>query len=147
MKLDFSVECEDDVYGLNQSNYDLDYIASICFYRYRYHLVSEKKWTFNKPTILGISALFTQIVLVILLFSEVLVNVNDMIIEIFWWGTVLYSLIIGVKEAKKQHPNIVVNYFYKCFIGDFYDLRNIHYLHVAIRNIIFDLSSDKLYHS
>lgn len=119
MKLDFSVECEDDVYGLNQSNYDLDYIASICFYRYRYHLVSEKKWTFNKPTILGISALFTQIVLVILLFSEVLVNVNDMIIEIFWWGTVLYSLIIGVKEAKNNILISLLTIFISVLLGIF----------------------------
>lgn len=118
MKLDFSVECEDDVYGLNQSNYDLDYIASICFYRYRYHLVSEKKWTFNKPTILGISALFTQIVLVILLFSEVLVNVNDMIIEIFW-GTVLYSLIIGVKEAKNNILISLLTIFISVLLGIF----------------------------
>lgn len=56
----------------------------------------------NKPTLLGISAIILQILLIIFFFSEVLANMNEKIADLVWWGVVLYGIIIGIKEFKNS---------------------------------------------
>lgn len=65
-------------------------------------LYRKRNNTPNKPTLLGFSALFLQLLLILLFFSEVFVNMNEKIVDILWWGTVLYGLIIGMKEVKNN---------------------------------------------
>lgn len=56
----------------------------------------------NKPTLLGISAIIFQILLIIFFLSEVLANMNEKIADVLWWAVILYGIVTGIKEFKKN---------------------------------------------
>ncbi|GAB4074530.1 hypothetical protein GCM10028778_20330 [Barrientosiimonas marina] len=67
----------------------------------------KKPSMMRKPTLIGISALVLQILLILsLFFNKALVNVDEKIFNVVWWGIVLYGFIIGIKEVKN---NILVS--------------------------------------
>lgn len=97
------------------SSFLLLFVVLLCFglivvgvTRYR-----TQKSRFNKPTILGISSLLLQILLYVLFFSERLSNLNEMTVNIIWWGTVIFGFVIGIRESKN---NIVVS-LVSCFLS------------------------------
>lgn len=82
-------------------------------------LYRKRNKTLNQPTLSGISALLLQILLILLFFSDILVNINEMIFDIIWWGTVLYGLIIGIREAKNNVFVSLLAIFLSVLLGIF----------------------------
>ena len=69
----------------------------------------------KKPTLIGVSALFLQLLLILLFFSEMLVNINEMLANFLWWGVVIYGLIIGALGLRNNIPVALLTIFL-CFL-------------------------------
>ncbi|MDQ0226029.1 hypothetical protein [Metabacillus niabensis] len=66
----------------------------------------KKKKTTNKPSILGVCSLLLQLILFVLFFSGILEKFNETVANIYWLGTIIFGLVVGVKEIKR---NIIIS--------------------------------------
>ena len=54
----------------------------------------------KKASVWGISALLLQVLLLVLFFTGVLGEINEMLYHVLWWGIVLCGFVFGIKEFK-----------------------------------------------
>jgi hypothetical protein len=66
----------------------------------------KKGDTQKNPSLLGISSLLLQLLLIVLFISGVLENINETLFDVIWWSTVICGLTLGIREIK---INIIVS--------------------------------------
>ncbi len=62
----------------------------------------KKKKTRNKPSILGVCSLVLQLLLFVLFFSGIIAKFNETLATIYWLGTIIFGLVVGVIEIKRN---------------------------------------------